>query len=193
MSVAAVVLAAGASRRLGELKQLIHLNGETLLERAVRVATEAGCKPVIVVLGASAEIVRQRTALKDVVIVMNEAWTGGMGSSVCAGVHVLDRAVDGCVIMTCDMPAVTAEHLRALMSGDEVMASSYGGRHGVPAYFPREMFASLMQLQGDAGARSLLKEARTIELSGGELDIDTAEDLDRARKLFHDGKKAVLD
>jgi len=182
--VAAVILAAGASRRLGELKQLVRLNGETLLERAVRVCREAGCSPVVVVLGASAAEVRKLCALGDAAVVTNDEWAEGMGSSVRRGVQVLSPDLNGCVIATCDQPAVTADHLRALMASGELTASAYAGSSGVPAYFPRVMFAELMSLRGDAGARRLLKDAKSLELTTGELDVDTQVDLERARRLF---------
>ena len=179
----AVVLAAGASVRFGSPKQLARLEGETLLERAVRVAREAGCEPVVVVLGASAELIRAQCVLGDVAAVVNEDWASGMGSSIRCGVAALCD-VDGCVLMTCDMPAVTAAHLRVLMTG-ETTASAYAGRRGVPAYFPASRFAELVKLHGDAGARELLGDARTVALAGGELDVDTPEDLTSAevRKL----------
>lgn len=185
LSIAAIVLAAGASRRLGRPKQLIRLDGETLLERTLRVCGEAGCTPVIIVLGASADAVLGGSSLGNAVVVMNNDWAQGMASSIRAGIQALQPGVDGCVITTCDQPAVTATHLRALMtSGDEVTASAYGGRHGVPAYFPRYRFAELIELQGDAGARELLKDARALQFEGGELDVDTPEDLERTRELF---------
>jgi Uncharacterized MobA-related protein len=183
-SVAAVILAAGVSRRLGESKQLVRLNGETLLERAVRVCREAGCSPVVVVLGASAGEVREQCALGDAAIVTNEEWAEGMGSSVRRGVRALPPNVEGCVITTCDQPAVTAEHLRALMALGELTASAYAGHRGVPAYFPLKIFAELMNLRGDAGARELLKDAKWLELAAAELDVDTPADLERARRLF---------
>jgi molybdenum cofactor cytidylyltransferase len=183
MRVGALVLAAGASTRLGEQKQLLVLGGERLLERAVRVAREAGCSPVVVVLGASAASIQAVCDLGDAVIVVNDGWAEGMGSSVRAGVGAL-RDLDACVVMTCDMPAVTAAHLRALMASGEVMASSYAGRRGVPAYFPVSAFQSLLKLRGDAGAKDLLRSARFMELVGGELDVDTTIDLARARELF---------
>jgi len=117
-------------------------------------------------------------------VVVNEDWAEGMGASVRAGVRALDGDVDGCVVMTCDMPTVSPEHLRSLMRIDAVTASAYAGRRGVPAYFPRTMFGQLMELGGDAGARELLREASEIELEDGEMDIDTAADLVRAREKF---------
>jgi molybdenum cofactor cytidylyltransferase len=186
-SVAAVVLAAGASSRLGELKQLALLGEETLLERAVRVAREARCEPVMVVMGADYVRVLGNSRLGDAVLVINDEWEEGMASSIRAGVRALRFAAkdtEGVLLMTCDQPAVTAEHLRSLMRRSEVKASRYAGRNGVPAFFPTECFESLMALTGDAGARELLAEAQYEELAGGELDVDTVEDLARARALF---------
>ncbi|MEO6806591.1 MAG: nucleotidyltransferase family protein [Edaphobacter sp.] len=187
MRIGAVVLAAGASKRLGEPKQLVRLGEETLLERAVRVAWEAGCSPVIVVVGADHTNVLARSVLGDAVTVINDQWEEGMASSIRLGVRALGIAAqdaEGLVLMTCDQPAVTAKHLSRLMQSAEVTASRYAGRSGVPAFFPAEYFDQLMRLEGDAGARELLAEARYEELQNGELDVDTLADLARARELF---------
>ncbi len=182
-SVAALVMAAGASSRLGSPKQLVRLGAETLLERAVRVAREAGCSPVVVVLGASAAVIQAQCSLGDARVVVNQDWDSGMGGSIGVGVGALND-VDGCVVMTCDMPAVTVSHLQVLMSTGEMVASSYAGRRGVPAYFPAGVFGELMELRGDVGARGLLQGARCVELVGGDLDVDTVGDLDRVRELL---------
>jgi molybdenum cofactor cytidylyltransferase len=187
MTTAAVILAAGASTRLGEPKQLAVLGGETLLERAVRVASQAGCAPVVLVLGAHAKRIRAGCALGDAVVTVNEQWQEGMATSIATGLRAVragDITISGVVLMTCDQPAVTAEHLRALSATGEVAASEYAGRRGVPAYFPVSWFAALSELSGDAGARELLRGARTVELADGELDIDTPEALEEARRLF---------
>ncbi|MBB5345449.1 nucleotidyltransferase family protein [Tunturibacter empetritectus] len=181
--IGAVILAAGASRRLGEPKQLGKVGAENLLERSVRVAHEVGFSPVIVVLGASAESIEAACELGDAEVLINESWNEGMGASVRVGVGAL-RDVDGCVLMTCDMPAVTPTHLRTLSASGEVTGSAYAGRRGVPAYFPASSFDDLMKLRGDAGAKDLLRSAPCVALAGGELDVDTIEDLERARALF---------
>lgn len=184
---AAVVLAAGASTRLGEPKQLVKLAGETLLERTIRTARGAGCSPVVVVLGAAYVEILGNCALGNAVPVVNNEWKEGMASSIRLGVRTLGfvaKNAGGVVLMTCDQPAVTAEHLRAVMASGKRMASAYAGRCGVPAYFPAADFAALMSLQGDAGARELLREAEAIDLPDGELDVDTAADLDEAERLF---------
>jgi molybdenum cofactor cytidylyltransferase len=187
MSIAAVVLAAGASSRLGEAKQLAMLGGETLLERTVRVAREAGCLPVVVVVGAEYVKVLGNSVLGDVVTVINDKWEKGMASSIQLGVRTLEsvaKDAEGVLLMTCDQPAVTAKHLVHLILRAEVKASRYAGKNGVPAFFPKKYFDQLMELKGDAGARELLAEARYEELENGELDVDTAADLARARALF---------
>jgi CTP:molybdopterin cytidylyltransferase MocA len=141
---------------------------------------------VVVVLGADAEQIAAQCDLSDAVVSVNDAWREGMASSIRHGVRTLGsvaKDADGVVLMTCDQPAVTAAHLRALMASgeatasDEATASAYAGRRGVPAYLPAAAFAQLMELRGDSGARELLAQARCVDLAGGELDIDTAEDL----------------
>jgi molybdenum cofactor cytidylyltransferase len=184
--VAGIVLAAGASRRLGEAKQMVRLGDETLLQRAVRVADEAGLKPIFVVVSGEQAVEFGVTLLAHCSALLNEGAQEGMASSIRVGVaKAIEIGVKGIVVLACDQPAVTAAHLRELFVTDErVMASSYAGRRGVPAYFPAHVFPELMELQGDAGARSLLQEAQCVELANGELDVDTAEDLERARGLF---------
>ena len=185
----AVVLAAGASSRLGEPKQLLQLGGSTLLERAVATAFAAGCDPVVVVLGANAAAVAAGCDLRRAWVVVNAGWAEGMSSSVRAGVELVQgfAAVDGLVLMTCDMPGVTAAHLAALAGkGEMIVASHYAQRAAVPAYFPRSSFARLLALEGEAGARALLEGVETVELVAGEMDVDTPADLDRARRLLHE-------
>jgi molybdenum cofactor cytidylyltransferase len=181
--ITAIVLAAGASKRLGHPKQLVEIGGETLLECAVRTAQVAGCAPVVVVLGSCAEQILKRCNLSDAIAVVNLAWEEGMASSIRAGMAAASGA-EGVVLMTCDQPAVTAAHLRALMATRSLAASAYAGRRGVPAYFPAALFAKLLALSGDAGARDLLREAAAVDLRGGELDVDTVADLNEAKLLF---------
>ena len=183
--IAAVVLAAGASTRLGEPKQLVRIAGERMLERAVRVAREAGCDPVVV-LGAGAGRIAAICELGGARVVVNDGWAEGMASSLRLGIAAVAADVARAVVMTCDQPAVTPEHLRRLIDLclDTPVASSYAGRRGVPACFPASAFAELLQLGGDAGARRLLQAAEAVELLGGELDIDTTEALELAQRLY---------
>jgi molybdenum cofactor cytidylyltransferase len=183
MSIGALLLAAGASTRLGHPKQLVRLNGETLLARSIRIAAEAACAPIVTVLGASEELIREQCDLGDVLVVTNPMWAEGMGSSLSVGAKAFGE-VRGVVVMTCDMPAVDAKHLRAISASGRLTASAYGGRKGVPAYFPQSFLAALAECRGDAGARSMLQKAPAVELVNGDLDIDSPEDLARALQLY---------
>ena len=183
---AAIILAAGASTRLGEPKQLVSLGGERLLDRAVRVARDANCWPVVVVLGANAEAIVAACDLGGAEVVVNPDWSEGMASSIRCGLQRLDAEVAAVILMTCDQPAVTVEHLRQLEQActDAPVASFYDGRRGAPACFPAKDFGELSLLAGDEGARRLLSTAIAIELVGGELDIDTPQSLALAKSMY---------
>jgi molybdenum cofactor cytidylyltransferase len=181
-AIGAIILAAGASTRLGHPKQIIFFRGETLLDRAVRIAREAGASETIVVLGAFASEIRKACRLKGCTVVENPNWLNGMGTSIRRGIQSLQK-VQRTLILTCDMPAVTTAHLQLLMASGKLTASLYDGKRGVPAYFPGTMFDALLHLEDNRGAGQLLSSADTIELTNGELDVDTAEDLSRLNQL----------
>jgi molybdenum cofactor cytidylyltransferase len=190
MSVAAVILAAGGSRRLGQPKQLLTHRGETLLNRAIRVASDGGALPVLAILGAEFERIRVSIQSRSVIAVRNDRWRQGMGSSIRAGMRALAVCapdVQGVLLMSCDQPRLSADHLRTLITGFRseaapvIVASSYAGVHGVPAVFPRSTFDELCGLSGDKGARSIIEKASWpvvgVEFAGGEVDIDAPGDL----------------
>lgn len=180
--VGVVILAAGASTRLGRPKQLVRINGETLLERSVRLALDAGYERITVVLGAHADEIKRACHLVPSTILLNEDWNTGLSSSLRCGIRSL-TAVQGALIMTCDMPSVTAQHLNRLTAAGELCASHYSGHNGIPAYIPASLFGAIASLAGDRGAHSLLCDATGIELPGGEFDIDTPEDIERLYRL----------
>ena len=161
------------------------IGSETLLERAVRVAHDAQLGPTLVVINPlSPEVHREAERLQCDVVFNHEA-KEGMASSIRAGVSAVVGKASAVILMTCDQPAVSSPHLRALTTGElSVVASSYAGRRGVPAYFLSQHFETLLHLSGDAGARELLQSAEAIELEDGDLDVDTWEELERARRLF---------
>jgi molybdenum cofactor cytidylyltransferase len=182
--IAAVVLAAGSSTRLGRPKQLVEFNGELLIHRATATAIAAGLGPVVVVVKDASFIpsLQQRGALA----VLNSQHREGISSSIRVGVSAAYRAgASGVVILTCDQPSLTAAHLHKLIVDPEsITASGYVGHVGIPAYFPVTKFEALLQLQGDTGARSLLHNAVTVIDEDLRYDIDTEEDLAHARRLF---------
>lgn len=189
-AVAAIVLAAGASRRLGQPKQLLLLAGETLLARSIRMASEAGADPVFVVLGAHHEMIRSEVASNCAIFIVNENWEQGIASSIHAGLAALEASApnaSGSLILSCDQPRLTAEHLCALMEAfvahpePSIVASAYADVRGGPAVFPRTAFSHLHALRGDKGARSLLLEPPcpliALSFKGGDVDIDEPGDL----------------
>jgi CTP:molybdopterin cytidylyltransferase MocA len=190
-SIAAIVLAAGASKRLGQPKQLLRFNGETLLERAIRIAGESGTTPVIVVVGAHHEQISSSINFGDATAVVNPLWEQGIASSIHAGLAAVERlapASHGVLMLPCDQLHLTADCLRALLSTfsaqvePSIAASSYADTLGIPAIFPRAAFQQLLALVGDTGARTLFLNPPcpvvTIPFVGGEIDIDEPADLD---------------
>lgn len=188
-SLPAIVLAAGASRRLGQPKQLLTFQGETLLARTIRLAREARSTPVYVVIGAHSEQVSKALENTEGVPVVNQHWTEGIASSIHAGLLALNQDQPdspGVLILACDQPRLTVAHLRNLIhafseqADPSIAASEYSGALGVPAAFPRRIFPDLFALQGDKGARTLLLRPPCpliqVGFIGGEIDIDRPED-----------------
>jgi molybdenum cofactor cytidylyltransferase len=186
--VAAVILAAGAATRMGQLKQLLPYRGVTLIEHCIHEVRAAGFDPVIVVVGAEAGAVRERIAKYPVEIVENEAWASGMGTSVMAGVQALVRVgaeSAGVALLLADQPLVTSAHLAAMrtaliQTNATVIAAEYNGTLGVPALFKRIMLPQLTALRAETGARGLLRspgiDVTAFPLPEAASDIDTPED-----------------
>jgi len=193
--VAGVLLAAGSSRRLGRPKQLARLRGEPLVRRAARALVDAGCAPVFAVTGARARSVETALDGLPVECVLNAAFRDGLASSIRVGVDVVRLATppcDGVLLSVVDQPAVDAALLRTLIErfeealGVRAVACAYAGGLGVPALFPRALFRELTALYGDTGAKPLLEaraeEVIAVPFPAGAQDVDTAEDLSRAKR-----------
>ncbi|MBL8918696.1 MAG: nucleotidyltransferase family protein [Myxococcaceae bacterium] len=178
----AVVLAAGASVRLGQPKQLVVRDGETLVHRAARVLLEAGCSPVVVVEGA----VGLGEALKDlrVEVVRCADWQAGQGASLKRGVASLGARCEGVVVLLVDQLRVTAADVRALVDAPgQVAAAEYEGVLGVPARFSGESVDVLRGLEDGEGARGWLARNRAqvtrVPMSHAAIDLDVPADLSR--------------
>lgn len=192
---AAVILAAGASTRLGQAKQLIEVEGEPLLRRTARLALEAGCAPVVVVLGFEAERMRAEVAGPGVEVLVNKEWGEGMGSSLRCGVSSLamdEGGADNILLLVCDQARLTVDDLRTLLvrhaaGGSAITASQYAGRAGVPAVFAAELVPELLECSGDLGAREVIRRdparVQTVTWPEGAVDVDWPEDL-REMKRF---------
>ena len=184
-----VILAAGASTRMGAPKQLLPLDGRPLVVRAVEAALATPAWPVVVVLGAHAEAIRPALARLPVLIADNPAWAEGMAASIRAGIATLrqfSRGLDAAILALCDQPAFSAATITTLVgtqasTGRSIVAARYGGRHGAPALFLREHFAALDALTGEEGARALLNgdpaRVAAVDLPELALDLDTPADV----------------
>jgi molybdenum cofactor cytidylyltransferase len=193
--VAAVVLAAGGSTRLGAAKQLVEFRGVPLVRRAAEAAIAADANPVIVVLGARAtEVAGALLDLAGVHLELNERWREGLASSLVAGVSAatrLDARCEGVLIIAADQPLVDDAALRSLVeefrAGARIVAAEYSETIGVPAIVGREHFESLLELDGDAGAGRWLRgrsdEVRRVPMPDAAIDIDGAEDVVRLATL----------
>lgn len=195
MTVAGVILAAGASRRFGAPKQLAEFAGQPLVQRACDTALAADLQPVVAVLGAHAPAVASALDDSPVHCLVNEQWATGMASSVRVGVDYIARLhrvqVDAVAILLADQPLVDAAHVRALCTQRvrarvDIAATRYGQALGAPAVFARALFDRLCALSGDRGAGAIIRAhksliALTCEM--GALDIDRPEDLERARQV----------
>lgn len=190
VKIGGVLLAAGGSSRMGRSKQLLRVRGETLLRRAAYALTGSVCDPAVVVLGAEIDRCREEIADLPVSICVNKDWQTGMSSSIQAGVALslaIEPDLNGVVIMLCDQPRVSAEHIDQLIAAfdpaeTDIVAAAYSGTTGVPALFSRSLFDELLKLKGDKGARDLIRgntAARivTIALEEAASDIDTIEDI----------------
>ncbi|GBD28892.1 Molybdenum cofactor cytidylyltransferase [bacterium HR31] len=182
-AVAGVVLAAGASRRMGQAKLLLRWGGVSLLRRAVE-AVAAACRRVVVVVGPDPDRMRAELGGLPVQVVANPDYAEGIASSLRCGLRaVLDAPA--VLVVLADQPAVTAEQLCRLVreyrrTGAPVVAASYAGTVGVPAVFSRQLFPELLALTGDVGARGVIDRHRDetilVPVPEAAVDVDTPED-----------------
>ncbi len=162
MSVAAVVLAAGASRRLGQPKQVLALDGATVLDATLAVARDSGCGQVVAVLGGGADLVRAEVDLTDVDVVENRDYGEGCATSIRTALGALSPGTDGIVLMLGDQPRVrvnTIVRLVAAARGHAVGVCEYDDRLGHPLWFDREMFGELLAMHGDKAVWKLVDGA----------------------------------
>jgi molybdenum cofactor cytidylyltransferase len=186
----AVLLAAGSSSRLGQAKQLLHIDGETLVTRMARRLIELGPANVIVVTGSASQAVNDQLSGLPVHIVHNACWEEGMASSLSAGVENLPAEIEGVLIMLCDQWQVGLPDLQALVQAwfvdiSVITAASWitEERHiiGPPAIFPRNLFHELICLKGDRGARAVIEKYRErtslLAMDRARFDLDEPKDL----------------
>jgi CTP:molybdopterin cytidylyltransferase MocA len=193
LSTAVAILAGGRGSRLGgdASKPLLEWRGRPLVTWAVDAALGSGLAPVLVVVGYRGDEVRAALAGLAVEVVDNPAWDEGIASSLRAALTALDPVldVDAVAVGLADQPLVGAPAYARLAGarGDApIRAARYDGRPGNPVWLARSLWPEAMQLRGDTGARTLMRDG-TIEWidctdTGSAADIDTLEDLERLQQ-----------
>lgn len=191
---AIIILAAGASSRLGTPKQSLLFNQFTLLEHCIHEALHSVAGHVMVVLGAGAATVRPVIQNIKLSFIINEHWQEGMASSIHCGLEGLLKAqpsVQAALLMACDQPYINTALLDKLVTlqeetGSDIVASSYGDTKGIPAVFGKKLFPALFNLKGDTGAKKIIMNHRAglavVDFPLGAIDIDTPEDYILIRK-----------
>ena len=192
--VAAVILAAGGSARMGEPKQLLVLQGQPMVRRVTGAVCAAGLAQVVVVVGAHAQSVKEAIFDLDVDLVVNSAWREGMGTSVRAGIRTLSPEIQAALLVLADQPALSPNLLQALVARyritrARIVAPFYQGRRGNPVLFDRALFPELLSIEGDQGGREVVArygdavERVEIQDPRAFMDVDTRQDFEAMQTL----------
>ena len=180
--VAAIVLAAGASRRMGRNKMLLAVDGEPMLRRAVRRALAADCFPVVVVVGHEAEQARAALADLDCTFATSPDPTGPTSTSLHAGLRALGPKVDATIVMLGDMVHVTEDMLRALIASSvtgsaPLEVSRYGDVLAPPLLFRRTLWPELLAWTGEGCGKAVVKAHQT-EAAMHDWPVERLQDID---------------
>jgi molybdenum cofactor cytidylyltransferase len=183
-----VILAAGSSARLGQPKQLLEFQGNSLIQRIAQIAVDAIQNPVVVVLGANYHLIRSQLTRLPVHIVHNPDWPQGMSSSIRQGLKALlgfSPDTEGVLFAVCDQPYITPDLFREMISvasrsEKPIVACFYNNVLGTPVLFKKEYFDVLLALKDNEGARKILQShpesAESVPFPQGIFDIDTMQD-----------------
>ena len=191
---AIIILAAGASSRMGKVKQLLPWKHTTLLGNAIEQALASKAEDVYVVLGANEQVISKEIEKDDITIIHNKNWSLGMGTSIACAVGIIDKnpkKYDAVIIILVDQPLIDVSYINKLFNNIleyGIIASKYKNRVGVPAIFNSKYFNELKELKGDIGARKLIMkyidEVKTIDAFDKFHDIDSMESYENIYQLY---------
>ncbi len=192
--IAAIVLAAGRSSRMGTQNKLVQdFGGKPMVRQVAESALESGASPVVVVCGHDEAAIRDALAGLAVHVVSNPDYADGLSTSLKAGIAALPDETDGVVVLLGDMPLVRSTLIRRLVAAFEAEPGGlaavpiHDGDWGNPVVIARALFAETAGLSGDAGARKLLEQRKdsVIEVPADDtvtLDADTPDALEALRR-----------
>lgn len=187
--IAAVVLAAGLSSRMGENKLLVEISGQPLIRRTVQAAVDSHASPVIVVTGRDGDRVKQALSGLDVRFMENPDFAKGLSTSLKSGLKAVPSENDGALIVLGDMPSIATALLDTLIAafnpgeGRAICVATHGGKRGNPVLWARRFFPEMMAIEGDVGAKHIMaaNDELVCEVEAPDdaplVDIDTEEDL----------------
>ncbi|MEH2226769.1 nucleotidyltransferase family protein [Nostoc sp.] len=190
-TIAIMILAAGASTRMGTPKQLLLYQGRSFLKYTTEIAIASVCQPVVVVLGANAEQIHPEIKQLPIKVVKNSAWASGMSTSIKSGIELLNnlpQKIEAVVITLCDQPFVSPQIINQLVdtyysTKKPIIACEYGDTLGVPALFSQTFFSELATLKETSGAKKVinhnLNQVFSIPFPLGDIDIDTPNDYEQ--------------
>ena len=189
--IAAVVLAAGRSTRMGRPKLMLEIAGRTVIQRVVDHVRQSRCDRIVVVVGDAADHVAAAVRGPGVHVVVNERYAEGMGTSIAAGVSALPAECEAAVVLLGDQPRLPAASIDALIdayrtTGKPLVASRHGAVTGAPTLIARALFDEARRLAGDVGGRWLIDRhpdlVAEVPLSPDlAVDLDTPEEFARVR------------
>ena len=175
---------------MGRPKQLLPFRERTLVRHAAETAVASRCRPIVVVIGANAELIRDELQLLPVLIAHNLEWASGIGSSLRIAIETLGafEGIEGIVITLSDQPLVTADALNRSLethyeTGKDIVASEYADTHGVPLFIGKRFFDEIAASNDNQGAKRVIarhiEEMTTVPLAEAAFDVDAPVDYER--------------
>src|SRR2546426_724197 len=197
--VSAIILAAGMSKRMGEVKQLLSLGEATLLGRVLEAVQSSQVDECVVILGFAAEAIREKVSLNNAKVVVNEAYSEGMSTSLRAGLANVNPQAEAALVVLADQPFVKAATIDRLIeeykkSRPQVAIPVHKGFRGNPVLLDRSVFAEAMGLQGDIGCRAIfgsrVKNILKVPVddAGILIDADSPEEFERLCRACADDR-----
>ena len=189
---AILILAAGNSSRLGRPKQLVSIQGKSLLSKTLTEAQQVADTDIYIVTGAYVKELNDSIDLKPFEVIFNEEWAKGMGGSISKGItSIMEYNYEGVIISVCDQPYIGKENFDNLISkyqksGKLIISSSYAEGSGPPVFFQQKYFEELSKLHGDLGAKEVIRKYKNnvdfVVFEKGNIDIDTEKDISQLNK-----------